>query len=62
MALLFQDVGLRLPFPNEQLTELRGSKSKPFACLVDSDKIDIILGDASEISHTDILNFNRTHT
>lgn len=44
MSLLFQDVGLRLPLPNQELTVLRRSKREPFTRLVDGNNVNVALG------------------
>lgn len=46
VALLLEDVGFGLPFPDEELAEFGGAEGEPFAAAVDGDEIDFVLGDA----------------
>lgn len=49
MTLLFEDVGFRLPFPDEELAQLLSAECEPFAGWVDGDGGDAFLRDAEGV-------------
>lgn len=56
MALLLQDISLTLPLPNEELAFLFGGEGDPIARVIDTDRVDLLLGDLERVN-----SFHRVH-
>ena len=53
MSLLLEDVGLALPLPDDELTELRAADGDPLARLVERHRVDTAVRNADD-KHTHI--------
>jgi hypothetical protein len=56
VSLLFQDICLRFPFPDEQLPKFSACKSNPLTTCVDADRINLALTDLETVNAFESVN------